>query len=62
MPQVKINIPLKELANIINTMDKKELEILVLMLTDEADDLLERKKDLESGKVKTLSRNDVFNV
>ncbi|MEA3359509.1 MAG: hypothetical protein U9R17_08935 [Thermodesulfobacteriota bacterium] len=60
MPQMTFNIRVEELAKVIAGMQKKELETLSVLLTDEGKELLERKQDIESKKVKTLSREEIF--
>lgn len=62
MPETKINIPIKKIAKMINSMNKQEIETLHLLLTKEGEDLLERKKDLELKRVKFLNRDEAFNV
>ena len=62
MPQVAVNIAVEDLVRIINNMKRNELETLLVLLTKEGNELLKRKKDIESGKVKTLSREEVFGV
>jgi hypothetical protein len=57
-----INIPIDTVADLIKHMNKKEIETLSLLLSKEGKTVLKRKKDIESKKVKTLSRDDVFNV
>lgn len=57
-----MNISLTELADTINNLNKNETETLLFMLSDEGKILLSRKKDIESGKVQTLSRDEVFDV
>jgi len=62
MPKVMVNLSLEDLVRIINSMDEEEIETLSLMLSGEDKELLERKRDIETGKVKTLSRKEVFDV
>lgn len=62
MPQIAINVPIENLAKIINNMKKGELETLLLLLTSERNELLKRKRDIESEKIKTLSREEIFGV
>lgn len=62
MPETKINLPIKKIAKMINSMNKQEIETLHLLLTKEGEDLLERKKDLELKRVKFLNRDEAFNV
>lgn len=46
----------------IDSMNKQEIETLYLLLTKEGKELLERKKDLEHKRVKSLSRDETFDV
>ncbi len=62
MPETKINIPIKKIAKMIDSMNKQEIETLYLLLTKEGKELLERKKDLELRKVKFLNRDETFDV
>jgi hypothetical protein len=60
MPETKIDIPIKNIAKMIDSMNKQEIETLYLLLTKEDKELLERKKDLELKRVKFLRRNETF--
>jgi hypothetical protein len=62
MAQVNIDIPVENVAGMINKMNEKELETLCLLLNDEGLELLRRKKDSETKDIKFLSRNEVFDV
>lgn len=62
MPELMVDIPIKEVAVLINKMNKQELETLYMLLTEEGEELLKRNKDLKSKKVKYLNRGDVFDV
>ncbi|MCP4131464.1 MAG: hypothetical protein GY754_10840 [bacterium] len=62
MPDVNVNISIESIAKIIKKMNKKDLEKLSLLLTDESKKILKRKKEIEDKKVKTLSREEVFDV
>ena len=62
MAQVSIDIPLENIAGMINRMDEKELETLCLLLNDEGLELLRRKKEAETKDFKFLSRDEVFDV
>jgi hypothetical protein len=62
MAQVNIDIPVENVAGMINKMDEKELETLCLLLNDEGLELLRRKKELETKDIKFLSRDEVFDV
>ena len=60
MPTVTVSV--KTIADAIKKLNKKDLETLTILLTDQGEELLRRKKDIVSKKVKTLSRDEVFNV
>ncbi len=62
MAQMTFNIRVEDIAKLIAGMERKELETLSVLLTDKGKELLERKQDIESGKVKTLSREEIFDV
>ena len=62
MPQITLDITLDDLAKVIASMGKRDLETLLILVTDEGKELLKRKQDIESKEVKTLSREEVFNV
>ncbi len=50
------------IAKIIRSMNSQEIETLYLLLTKEGKELLERKKDSELGRVKFLTRDEVFDT
>ena len=62
MAQVSINIPVENIAGMINSMDVKEIETLCLLINDEEQELLRRKKEAEAEDFKFLSRDEVFDV
>ena len=62
MAQMTFNVRVEDIAKLIAGMERKELETLSVLLTDEGKELLERKQDIESRKVKTLSREEIFDV
>ncbi|MDM8551416.1 hypothetical protein QUF72_15125 [Desulfobacterales bacterium HSG2] len=62
MPEMTISIPVSEIARMIMAMSKQEVETLMTLLTEEGAELLERKRDIESGKVRLLTRDEVFDV
>ena len=62
MPQIILDIKLEDLAKVIASMEKRDLETLLILVTDEGKELLKRKQDIESKEVKTLSREEVFDV
>lgn len=62
MPEMMVDIPIKKLAYIINSMSNQELETLYMFLTEEGAELLERNSDLKLNRVKYLSEEEAFNV
>ncbi len=62
MPEVKINLSIQYLANIIQAMSQPELDTLYLLLTEEGKELLTRKQDVEERRIPLLTREEVFNV
>ncbi len=62
MPEMMVEIPIRNLAYMIDRMSSQELETLYMFLTEEGSDLLERNKDLELGRVKYLSEEEAFDV
>ena len=57
-----IDIPIRKLAYMIDSMSSQELETLYMFLTEEGSELLERNRDLELNRVKYLSEEEVFDV
>ncbi len=62
MPEMTLNVSVEDIAKLIACMEKRELETLSVLLTEEGKELLERKKDIENKKVKTLSREEIFDA
>lgn len=60
MSTVSINVD--NIANTISRMKNSEIETLLLLLTEDGKELLKRKRYIEQKKIKTLSRDKVFNV
>ncbi len=57
-----LNIPIPDIAGMINSMNKQELETLYMFLTEQGSDLLERNQDLKLKKVTYLTEDEVFDV
>jgi hypothetical protein len=57
-----VTFSLSSIAETIKKLNKKDLETLSLLLTDQKKELLQRKKDLIKKKVKTLSLDEVFSL
>lgn len=62
MPELSIDIPIKNIAYMISQMNKQDIETLYMFLTSEGAELQDRNKDLKQGKVDYLSESDVFDV
>ncbi len=60
MPAIKVSI--ETLAETIKKLNKKDLEVLSLLLSNEGKELLKRKKEIEDKSIKILSREEVFDV
>lgn len=57
-----VNISVETLAETIRKLNKQDLRVLTLLLSDEGKELLKRKREIENRTVKTLSRKEVFDV
>ena len=62
MAQLQIDIPVTEVAKIIESMTREEVETLSLLLTQDGKELLCRKEDLDLKRVAFLSRKEVLDV
>ncbi len=62
MPEMMLDIPITKLAGMINNMNRREIETLYMLLTEEGSELLERNRDLKLKKVKYLTEEQVFDV
>ncbi len=62
MAQVSIDISVENIAGMINNMDVKEIETLCILLSDEGQGLLKRKKEAEAKDCTFLSRDEVFDI
>ena len=57
-----LSVSVENIADSISNMKKNELETLLILLSEDGKELLKRKKDIEDGKVKTITREEVFGV
>ncbi|MFH1976762.1 MAG: hypothetical protein ABIJ52_14620 [Pseudomonadota bacterium] len=62
MTEVCIHIPVENIAGMIINMDKQELETLCLLLSNQGQELRKRMDEMALGKVRMLSREEVFDV
>ena len=57
-----LSVSVENIADSINKMEKNELETLLMLLSEDGKELLKRKKDIENGKIKGVTREEVFGV
>jgi hypothetical protein len=62
MPEMTVDVPIRQLASMINRLNRKELETLSLFLTKKGSELLERNRDLDSKSVEYLTEDEAFDV
>ncbi len=62
MTELSIDIPIKNIAKLIGSMNKEEIETLYLFLTEEGAKLLKRKNDFLLKRVEFLNRDEAFDV
>ena len=62
MPEMTVDVPIRQLAGMINRLSRKDLETLTMFLTEEGTELLKRNRDLESENVEYLSEDEAFDV
>jgi hypothetical protein len=62
MPEMILDISVKEVAKMLKVMNDREMETLTLLLTKEGTELLELKKDLELNRVEFIPRDETFDV
>jgi hypothetical protein len=62
MPEISIDIPIKNIAAMISRMNRQDIETLYMYLTSEGAELQDRNKDLEMGRVEYISESEAFDV
>jgi len=62
MVEMSVQIPVENIAGMINDMDPKELETLCVLISEQGQELIDRKNDIETGKVQLISREEVFDL
>jgi len=60
MHQRAQEISIEKVAEIIKSMSPEEIETLSLLLSPEGEELLRRKRDFESHRVRFLSSEEIF--
>ncbi len=57
---VMVELKVEELAAGIRKLNKADREALLLLLSGEGKEIKKRLKEIESGKVKTLTREEIL--
>jgi hypothetical protein len=57
---VMVELKVEEIASGIKKLNKKDREALLLLLSDQGKEIKKRLKELQTGKVKTLSREEIL--
>ena len=57
---VMVELNVEELANGIKKLNKADREALLLILSGEGKEIRKRLRDIETGKVKALTRNELL--
>jgi hypothetical protein len=57
---VMVELKVEELASGIKKLNKKDRETLLLLLSGEGKEIKKRLKEIETGKVKTLTREEIL--
>ena len=57
---VMVELKVENIANSIKKMTREDREMLILLLSGEGKEISKRLKEIKSGKVRTLSREEAF--
>jgi hypothetical protein len=57
---VMVELNVEELANGIKKLNKADREALLLLLSGEGKEIRKRLKEIDTGKVKTLTREEIL--
>lgn len=57
---VMVELKVEEIASGIKKLNKKDREALLLLLSGEGKEIKKRLKEIETGKVKTLTREELL--
>ncbi len=60
MAQMTVEISIDELAKTISDLSDAERETLLLLLSEQGDELLRRKEEIENGNATFLTEAEVF--
>lgn len=62
MPKITVDMSIEDIAESISRLSSEERETLLLLLSPEGEELKSRKEEIESGKVETLSHEEMFHA
>lgn len=62
MPKITVDMSIENIAESISRLSSEERETLLLLLSPEGKELKKRQEEIESGKVETLSHEEMFNA
>lgn len=62
MVEINMQIPVENIAGVINSMNPEELETLCALISEQGNELIDRKNDVETGHVQLISREEAFDV
>lgn len=57
---VMVEMKVEDIAHSIKKMSRKDKEMLLLLLSGEGKEIAKRLKEIKTGKVKLLSREETF--
>ena len=62
MPKITVDMSIENIAESISRFSSEERETLLLLLSPEGKELKKRQEEIKSGKVETLSHEEMFNA
>ncbi len=62
MPKITVDMSIENIAESISRLSSEERETLLLLLSPEGKELKKRQEEIKSGKVETLSHEEMFNA
>ncbi|MDZ7794472.1 MAG: hypothetical protein U5P10_12515 [Spirochaetia bacterium] len=62
MPKVTVDMSIEDIAESISRLSSEERETLLLLLSPKGEELKTRKEEIESGKITTLSHEEMFDA
>lgn len=62
IPKITVDMSIENIAESISRLSSEERETLLLLLSPEGKELKKRQEEIKSGKVETLSHEEMFNA